>query len=62
MTSDEKAAEAYRRGVEDGVHIALALLARVARGMLEDGDLVDAMAGQAGYSDGDDGDAGGAGE
>lgn len=55
MTADEKIAEAYRRGVEDGLHIAQALLARVARGMLEDGDLLDAMARQAGYGAGEPG-------
>lgn len=49
MTADKDVAEAYRRGVEDGLRIAQALLARVARGMLEDGDLVDAMAERAGY-------------
>lgn len=49
MTADKDVAEAYRRGVEGGLYIAQALLARVISRMLEDGDLLDAMARQAGY-------------
>ena len=46
---DERLADAYRRGVEGGLYIAQALLARVISRMLEDGDLLDAMARRAGY-------------